>query len=399
MRNPSGMTVIPARGGSKGIPRKNLQTVGGVPLVLRAIDAAVESRLCSLVLVSTDDDEIGRLAAARGAYVVRRPAAISGDTSSSESAVGHAIEAYFADGGSLPDVTVMAQCTSPFLTGLDIDGVIAEVLSGSCDSCFTAVSSHSFSWSFQDGGEVAPLAHDPARRLPRQALPHHVIETGGAYAFRTDLFQATPSRFVGKVKAYIVDELRAREIDTPEDLEICRLLVGAANGRNIRSILPKYPQALIMDFDGVITDNGVTVNEEGIESIRADRSDGLGIGMLRDQLRLPMLVLSTERNPVVTRRCEKLRVECLQGVAEKSHALRQWATSHGIDLKECIFVGNDINDLSCFPIVGCCLATHDAYPVVREVAAAVLSRDGGHGAVRELADYLIANDRERNIRV
>lgn len=144
---------------------------------------------------------------------------------------------------------------------------------------------------------------------------------------------------------------------------------------------------LVFDFDGVMTDNRVAVLEDGREAVFCNRSDGLGIGRLR-ALGVPMLVLSTEVNPVVAARCAKLKLECLQGIEVKEDALAQWLAARGYDPARTIYVGNDINDLGCLRLAGYPVAVGDAYDEVKAIARLVLKRPGGHGAVRELADMI-----------
>ena len=117
------VAVIPARGGSKGVLRKNVRPLAGVPLVARAVRAALAARSVDLVVVSTDDDEIAAVASAHGAIIIRRPAAISGDTASSESALLHALDD-LAGRGIAPSTLVFLQCTSPFTRGEDIDAMV-----------------------------------------------------------------------------------------------------------------------------------------------------------------------------------------------------------------------------------------------------------------------------------
>lgn len=146
---------------------------------------------------------------------------------------------------------------------------------------------------------------------------------------------------------------------------------------------------LVLDFDGVLTDNGVWVDAEGRETVRCDRSDGLGIAALRAS-GLPLLVLSTETNPVVAARCRKLSVECVQGVADKGAKLDELLRERGIAAERVAYVGNDVNDLDCLRAVGLPVVVADAWPGARAAAEVVLSRPGGHGAVRELCDALVA---------
>ncbi|MGA2962645.1 MAG: HAD hydrolase family protein [Candidatus Korobacteraceae bacterium] len=142
--------------------------------------------------------------------------------------------------------------------------------------------------------------------------------------------------------------------------------------------------ALILDFDGVFTDNKVIVTDDGREAVICDRSDGYAIEQLK-RTGLPILVLSTERVPIARFRCEKLGLECTHGVDDKAAALRQWLSAHNIAAQQTVYVGNDVNDIGCMQIVGHPVAVADAYPEAIAAARYVLAASGGHGAVREIA--------------
>jgi YrbI family 3-deoxy-D-manno-octulosonate 8-phosphate phosphatase len=147
------------------------------------------------------------------------------------------------------------------------------------------------------------------------------------------------------------------------------------------------PKLLVLDFDGVLTDNRVWVNEAGEETVVFDRGDGLGLSLLRDA-GVDVLVLSTEENPIVGARCRKLRIPYQQGLSDKGAALQRWVTEHDIDLADVAYVGNDVNDLGCLEIVGLAVAVPDSHPEVLATADITLTRPGGHGAVREICDLI-----------
>lgn len=153
--------------------------------------------------------------------------------------------------------------------------------------------------------------------------------------------------------------------------------------------------ALVLDFDGVLTDNRVFVTEDGREAVVCDRSDGLGLEHMR-LAGIPVLVLSKEQNPVVAARCHKLRIPVIQALDDKRPALERFAAEAGIALSEVAYVGNDVNDLPCFEAVGLAVAVADAHPTVRDAADLVLTRRGGRGAVRELTDRILADRTERS---
>ena len=148
-------------------------------------------------------------------------------------------------------------------------------------------------------------------------------------------------------------------------------------------------KGIAFDFDGVFTDNRVYVMQNGEEAVVCDRSDGMGIAMLR-KAGIPMVVISTERNPVVSVRCKKLQLDVRQGVDDKLPALGEWARGQGLTVDQIAFVGNDINDVECLRGAGLGVVVADAYPIAVEAAELQLTRDGGRGAVREFADQILA---------
>jgi len=213
------LALIPARGGSKGIPGKNLQPIGGRPLVLRSIQAAQASRDVGRVVVSTDDNAIRSLALEAGAEVVSRPEAIAGDTASSESALLHALEV-LSKQGPLPERLVFLQCTSPFTSAEQIDRVLEALDDPEINSSFAVQPWHGFLWR-EDGRGIN---HDPTLpRQRRQDLEPAYLETGAIYAMRTAPFLQGGSRFCTPWQPVVLED-SGPEIDTPEDLALCRSL-------------------------------------------------------------------------------------------------------------------------------------------------------------------------------
>ncbi|MFE1505519.1 cytidylyltransferase domain-containing protein [Streptomyces albidoflavus] len=399
MRDPAPrvLAVIPARGGSKGVPGKNLAEVGGVPLVARAVHACRTARLVSEVLVSTDDPAIAEAARAAGAITVERPAPLSGDTATSEAAVLHALDTDEARHGRLADVVLLVQCTSPFLTADDVDGVTAAVLEGA-DTAVTAAPFHGFLWRDLATGATPSsghgVNHDAAHRPRRQDRPEDLLETGAAYAMRGDGFRAVRHRFFGRTALVRTDPARVLEIDDPHDLARARALAPLLDRNEApgaRRPGPGDVDAVVLDFDGTQTDDTVQIDAEGRERVSVHRGDGLGIAALRDA-GIPLLILSTEQNPVVTARARKLRIPVLHGVDRKDEALKQWCDEQGVDPARVLYAGNDANDLPCFALAGWPVAVASAHEPVRRAARAVTNAPGGRGAVREIASWLLGPD-------
>ena len=142
---------------------------------------------------------------------------------------------------------------------------------------------------------------------------------------------------------------------------------------------------VVFDFDGVFTDNRVWVSETGAESVVCWRGDGIGLRRL-DEVGVPYVIVSTEPNPVVARRAEKLRARCIHGVDDKLVVLREEASTAGLELRSVAYIGNDVNDATCLEAVGLPVVPADAWPEVVPYARWVLGRPGGHGCVRELCD-------------
>jgi YrbI family 3-deoxy-D-manno-octulosonate 8-phosphate phosphatase len=142
---------------------------------------------------------------------------------------------------------------------------------------------------------------------------------------------------------------------------------------------------VVFDFDGVFTDNRVWVSETGAESVACWRGDGIGLRRL-DEVGVGYVIVSTEPNPVVARRAEKLRSRCVHGADDKAAVLRDEAFRVGVELDSVVYLGNDVNDSDCLEAVGLPVVPADAWPEVVPLARWVLTRRGGRGCVRELCD-------------
>lgn len=381
------VAVIPARGGSKGVPRKNVRPLGGVPLVGRTIAAAQAARLVSAVYVSTDDREVAEVARTAGAEVVDRPAEISGDGASSESALLHALEMIEADGDPV-DVLVFLQCTSPFTTPEEIDACAAAIGRDGAVCSFAAAPDHGFLWGVDEGGFAFGVNHDHTQpRKRRQDLPPRYRETGAVYAMDAVAFRAARVRFCGPAKLIAV-EASPIEIDHESDFALAEAMLTHAE--NSQAAVPAGLKALVMDFDGVFTDDRVLVDQDGREAVFASRSDGMGLGRLKKFTDVRTLILSKEVNPVVSARGRKLDIEVRQGIEDKLPELDRWLAEHGLSRADTIYVGNDVNDLDCMRAVGFPVAPADARPEAKAVARLVTAARGGRGALRELCEALIA---------
>jgi N-acylneuraminate cytidylyltransferase len=319
--------------------------------------------------------------------VVRRPDELAGDTASSESALRHAMDVLHAGRSSQLAAVLLVQCTSPFLVAADLDAVASAVLDDGADTAFTAAAFHGFIW--RDAAEASGVNHDAGSRQRRQDRAPEWLETGAAYAMRASGFLVHGHRFFGRTVAVPTDPGRVLEIDEPRDLERARALAPLLDAAGRPE--PGEVDAVVLDFDGTQTDDRAWLAADGTERVAVHRGDGMGVAAMR-RAGLPVLILSTEANPVVAARAAKLGVECRQGVLAKGPELTAWLGERELAPGRVLYLGNDVNDLPCFEQVGWPVAVASAHASVRAAARAVTTVPGGHGAVREIASWILRKD-------
>jgi N-acylneuraminate cytidylyltransferase len=238
---------------------------------------------------------------------------------------------------------------------------------------------------------------DEPYNAPRQTLP-------GAYAHNglIDIIRPATILKLGSMSGRTIlpvffDPDYDVDLDTPDDWRRAeeRLMGGGPQmiwpGSPRRS-RPDKVQLLVLDFDGVLTDNRVWVDQEGREMVAANRSDSLWLNILREK-GMQVYVISKETNPVVAARCRKMNIPYIQGEDDKESALKKLFDEGGFDPAQAVYCGNDENDLPCFPLVGWAVAVADSSPKVLRQADFVLSRPGGHAAVRELCELILTDKR------
>jgi len=145
---------------------------------------------------------------------------------------------------------------------------------------------------------------------------------------------------------------------------------------------------IVYDFDGVMTDNKLYIDQNGKETVQVNRADGLGVAEIK-KLGIEQIIISTEENPVVSARASKLCIPCLQGIKNKKMALIDYCKENDCDLKNVAYVGNDINDQDVMRNVGITFCPADAHDSIKAISDRVLKTKGGHGVIRELLDLII----------
>jgi N-acylneuraminate cytidylyltransferase len=402
------IAIVPARGGSKSIPRKNLRMFAGHPLLAYSIAAGLQAQTVNRVIVSTDDVEIAEVARQYGAEVpFLRPAELAADESTDLPVFQHALSWLAEHEGFMPELVVQLRPTSPIRPPGLVDRAVSLLAShAEADSVRGVVPSgqnpHKM-WHISKDERLVPLLRvkgiaEPYN-APRQALPPTYWQTGHIDVVRRTTIVEGRSMSGEIILPVVIDAAYTVDIDTLRDWQRGEWLLTSDELEAVlpghgRRALPEEVRLLVMDFDGVLTDDRVWVDEAGVESVAASRSDGMGIARLR-AAGIEAVVLSSETNPVVTARCRKLGIEAIQGVEDKATALQDLLQRLGIAREEVVYVGNDVNDLPCFPIVGWAAAVADAAPAVRAAADHVLRAPGGQGAVRELCELILARGQLR----
>ena len=217
--------IIPARGGSKGIPRKNLVDLCGKPLIAWTIEAAKAAESIDKVYVSTEDIDIAATAASYGADIIDRPKDLAADHTSSEDVLYHAIAALEAQNGTQPEAFVFMQCTSPLTSPNDIERAVEILNSGDTDSVVSVTSSQLFLWREDAENRAVPINHQIDYRPRRQELQPEFAETGAIYAIRTSAMLQDRRRYCGVIRLMEMPLIRSFEIDTLEELALVETIL------------------------------------------------------------------------------------------------------------------------------------------------------------------------------
>jgi YrbI family 3-deoxy-D-manno-octulosonate 8-phosphate phosphatase len=366
--------IIPARGGSKGIPRKNIRQMAGFPLLYWTIQAAAQSQKLSDFFVSTEDPEIADIAKGYGAKIIDRPMTLAQDDSTTLEVLQHTIKKVECD------AVMVLQPTSPLRNYSTIDECIGEYQAGGWDTLAT-------------GYIPKIIEYGTHQNLRRQDIQGFFYDDGNVYI--VDRSVLVQGRWFGDriFRKELTKELNF-EIDDDIDCFICECLLKKRlrEGTQPWDLHAKLRgvQMLVMDTDGVLTDAGMYYSETGDEIKRFNTRDGKGIEILRN-LGVKTAIITGEKTALVERRAMKLGIDHLiQGVQEKGPSLRSLAISEEVDIAAVAYIGDDLNDLEPMKLSGIPVAVRDANPKVRDAALFCTELEGGRGAVRELCDMISA---------
>ncbi len=397
--NPDLIAVIPARGGSKGIPHKNINSLKGIPLIAYTIKASLQSRFVQRTIVSTEDVRIAEVSISYGAEVIKRPPSLAEDTTPTEPVIRNVLDALAEKENCTPENIMLLQPTSPLRTAEDIDRAYEQYLSESADSLLSACRSHTFIWRKENNRGI-PVNYDYRNRPRRQEMEQY-RENGAIYIFNMKLFLDNNNRLGGKISLYEMDEDSSIEIDTPFDLLLAEHLLNrnaksqktTANPR-LQGII-KNIKMLVTDVDGVLTDGGMYYSERGEVMKLFNTKDGMGLERLQKK-DVRAAIITKENSKIVLERAKKLRIkDVFIAVEDKLLVVKNLATEYDIKLEEICYIGDDINDINVLKNIGLPVAVRNAVPEVKSLAKYITKLDGGKGAVREICD-LIVNTIEGN---
>ena len=382
---------MPVRGGSKSIPLKNIKEFCGNPLVYWLVNALNAVGRIDKVVVATDSDEIERVVMSFGlpkVSVYRRLVENASDTASTESVMLEYIEQAKAVLAA-SDLFILAQATTPFTQAEHVNSALDMVQANHCDSVLTCVRQKRF-FRRPDG---TPINYDYRHRPRRQDFEGHLMENGAFYISTVGNILRDKNRLSGKIGVYEMPEYTAVEIDDPDDWAVAANLFQkhVLSKQNKRGLPVKL---FLSDVDGVLTDAGMYYSETGDELKKFNTRDGMGFGLLRER-GIQTGIITSENTQMVERRAQKLKIDFLrQGHRNggKLAAALEICQGLGIDLSQTAYIGDDVNCLELLQNVGWAACPSDAVEAVKSVAGVnVMTKKGGEGAVREWADWILAN--------
>jgi len=375
------VAFIPVRGGSKGIPKKNIKPFCGMPLVYWTVKAAVDCEQIDKVYVATDDDQIKETVESFSfskVCVIGRSRESASDNASTETAMLEFAEQY--QFGRL----ILIQATSPLLEAEDLTNGIRHYLESKADSLVSVVRQKRFIWK-REGDWAYPYNYDPFRRPRRQEWDGFLVENGAFYITTRNRLLESKCRISGNITVYEMDEDTYFEIDEPSDWQIAEQLKTRRKSCSVKGI-----NLLISDVDGVLTDAGMYYSSDGQELKKFNTRDGKGIELLKAS-GVKVMLLTSENIELVKRRGEKLKVDYIfMGVKDKKAFLQDFFNQNKqFSFETTAYIGDDVNDLECIQLAKFSATPSDGHELVKRYAQYICRAEGGKGCVREVCDYLL----------
>jgi len=365
--------IIPARGGSKGLPRKNIRQIAGFPLIYWTIKAAQQSRLLDEVYVSTEDSEIASIARSCGAQVLNRPEHLAQDTTTTLEVLRDCLSHLSCD------TVVVLQPTSPLRNSDTIDSCISEYLAGGYDTLAT-------------GHTVKTVEYGTHDNMRRQDINGFFYDDGNVYIISRAVLDENRWSGFAICRKELPRELRY-EIDDAIDFFIVEALLKKRlmEGTQPSEVHSRAAEVklLVMDVDGVLTDGAMYYSESGDELKKFTTIDGMGISFLHNA-GIATALITGEKTSLITRRSRKLSIDYVfQGVTDKLSVLNKLIQTLGITNNETGYIGDDLNDLEVMNNVGFPVTVPNGHEKLKKVACYCTEKPGGSGAVREVCELIL----------
>lgn len=398
--SPEVLAIIPAYGSSDESIHQYRKPLGAHPLIAYSIAAGVKAAAVTRTLVATQSEAVAVIARDYGADVPFLLPPEPADLQVNDQVVVRFVLSQLAEQQACkPELVIWLNPFAPIRPRECVNQAVQMLLASPLAAAVCGVTPAGLParmvWKIDPQGHLVSISHQAPEANPAIGVVSESIyyQTRHINAIRVGASLAD-APWAAQVSLPLVLDARYNvDIEAPFGWEWANWVVRHAQldmvfpGRQPRP-LPEHVALLVLDFDGVMTDNRVWVEENGHEQIAAYRGDSMGLSRLR-QTGVDAIVLSTETNPVVAARCRKLNLPVMQGVSDKASALRAILAERQVDPAQVVYLGNDVNDLPCFPMVGCAVVTADAHHNARYQADLVLTQRGGYGAVRELCDILL----------
>ncbi len=377
------IAFIPARGGSKSIPHKNIKEFCGKPLIYWSLLAAEQSTAINKIIVSTDCDKIEETVKGFNFFktvVYRRLPENASDTASTESAMLEYIKAE-----NLADEThfFLIQLTTPFTTSSDLDMAFQRYQTRNIDSVLSCVRVKRFFWN----EEGTSTNYDFKNRPRRQDFNGNLMENGAFYISSVKNIKQTKNRLSGKIAVFEMPEYTAVEIDEEHDWLVAETIMKKYVLKKNEHVSIKL---FLTDVDGVLTDAGMYYSDKGEIMKKFNTKDGMGIKLLKEN-GIKTGIITGENSQIVKRRAEKLGIDYVfLGIKDKLPIAQSICDQEEIELKDVAYIGDDINDIELLQSVGISACPADAMKQVKPIQGiSVLQRKGGDGAVREFIERIL----------
>lgn len=380
------VAIIPARGGSKSIPLKNIKSLNGRPLIFWTLDATTECPDIDTVVVATDSEEIADVVESYNSekvVIIGRSESVSTDSASTESVL---LE--FAEDNNF-DTLILVQATSPLLTSEDLSMGLNRYLNDGYGGVISVVRQKRFIWEESDNC-INPKNYDFTSRPRRQEFSGYLVENGAFYITSKKNLVNSRCRISGRIGYVEMSEDSYFELDEPSQWEVVEFLLmkKACQKRELKERLSNV-KCVLTDCDGVLTDGGMYYSVSGDEQKKFNTRDGMGFLRLK-QKGIITGIVSGEDNGAIKRRAEKLLVDELHmGIKNKVVALDAICKKYNFSYSEVVYIGDDINDLNVIERVSFGCTVNDATQEIKSKANYITKVKGGEGAFREVAELVI----------